>query len=64
MKKIRWGYLCNKRLYTKKLLFYSSQFQNIFSYSDSYGWSTRGIKYDFLKMIKNKKRDYKIRKNI
>ena len=41
----------------KKLLFYSSQFQNIFSYSDSYGWSTRGIKYDFLKMIKNKNKE-------
>ena len=41
----------------KKLLFYSSQFQNIFSYSDSYGWSTRGIKYDFLKMIKNKDKE-------
>ncbi len=41
----------------KKLLFYSSQFQNIFSYSDSYGWSTRGIKYNFLKMIKNKNKE-------
>ena len=41
----------------KKLLFYSSQFQNIFSYSDSYGWSTSGIKYDFLKMIKNKNKE-------
>ena len=43
----------------KKLLFYSSQFQNIFSYSDGYGWSTRGIKYDFLKMIKNKNKEIK-----
>ena len=41
----------------KKLLFYSSQFQNIFSYSASYGWSTRVIKYDFLKMIKNKNKE-------
>ena len=43
----------------KKLLFYSSQFQNIFSYSDGYGWSTRGIQYDFLKMIKNKNKEIK-----
>ena len=41
----------------KKLLFYSSQFQNIFSYSNSYGWSARGIKYDFFKMIKNKNKE-------
>ena len=41
----------------KKLLYYSSQFKNIFSYSDSYGWSMRGIKYDFLKMIKNKNKE-------
>ena len=41
----------------KKLLYYSSQFQNIFSYSESYGWSARGIKYDFLKMIKNKNKE-------
>ena len=41
----------------KKLLFYSSQFQNIFSCSDSYGWYIRGIKYDFLRMVKNKNKE-------
>ena len=43
----------------KKILFYSSQFRDIFSASNNYGWSTKSIKYDFAKMIKN---ELKLRK--
>ena len=48
----------------KKLLFYSSQFQNDFSYSESYGWSAKKIRYDFNKMIKNKNKEIKRLENI
>ena len=48
----------------KKLLFYSSQFQKDFSYSESYGWSAKKIRYDFNKMIKNKNKEIKRLENI
>tara|TARA_A100001011_G_scaffold397816_1_gene500039 strand:+ start:3623 stop:4981 length:1359 start_codon:yes stop_codon:yes gene_type:complete len=38
----------------KKLLFYSSQFRDIFTASNNYGWSAKSITYNFTKMIKSK----------
>ncbi len=48
----------------KKLLFYSSQFQNDFLYSESYGWSAKQIRYNFNKMIKNKNKEIDRLENI
>jgi glutathione reductase (NADPH) len=48
----------------KKLLFYSSQFKDNFKVSNSYGWSTKDISFNFVKMIKNKNIELKRLENI
>ena len=43
----------------KKLLYYSSQYQEYISSSSSYGWLIKDKRYNFNKMIKNKNKELK-----
>ena len=43
----------------KKLLFYSSQFNDFINISDAYGWNIKNTKYHLNKMIKNKNNELK-----
>ena len=46
-------------MYSKKILFYSAQYQNLLENSSAYGWSIKNTKKNFSKLITNKNQELK-----